>query len=215
MRSFIFSALLFASLSVSAHNEQLSVEVFEVPDTEEPIALNYPGCKQNRIDLSSIGWGDIVNIGEKLWKLIVDNQPVAHFQTPVAHAMPRGLSCWTDLSGWKAPITRSFVARYTNGLGGEVVNFRFRVHYTHGGGNGSIGQYLANVTVLPANLDVSWGYTFNAKVEAGHPVNLGTAKNPMAGLELNVDWTVSTPLQFHRSNFHVFVQGDGVLQTAN
>jgi hypothetical protein len=167
------------------------------------------------MDEGAIGWGDIVAIGQKVWQIVEANKPVVTTETPVAYALPRGLSCWADLQNWQPPRTQSYEVSYKNGFGMEVVKFRFRLHYTYGGGRAEgIGRYLANVTVMPADLEVLWGYTFNASVEVGQAVNLGTLDNPTAGLELNVKWGVKTVIKESQNSFHFFVQGDGVTQTA-
>jgi hypothetical protein len=150
-----------------------------------------------------------VAIGQKVWEIIEKNKPVVNVETPVAHALPRGLECWADLEHWQAPRTASYEVVYKNGFGLEVVKFRFRLHYTYGGGKAELGQYLANVTVMPGELNVMWGYTFGARVEVGQAVNLGSHANPTAGLELNVRWNVKTVLKESENSFHYFVQGDG------
>ena len=97
----------------------------------------------------------------------------------------------------------------------EDVKFRFRLQYTYGGGHSGIGKYLANVTVMPAEVSVSWGYTFNADVQVLNAVNVGTSLSPVAGLELNLKWQVKTVLKESDNSFNFFVQGDGVSQVAN
>ncbi len=164
--------------------------------------------------LDEISWDQVVNIGKKLWSVVENGKPVVQMETPVAHALPRGLYCWSDLEHWQAPRTQVYEVTYRNGFGVEVVKFRFRLHYTYGGGRADKGQYLANVTVLPAELNVSWGYNFDAKVEVQPAVNLGTKENPIGGLELNVRWTVKTFLKESINSFHFFVQGDGVAKSA-
>lgn len=165
--------------------------------------------------LGEVTWDDIVNIGQKVWDIVSAGKPVLHFETPTANALPRGIQCWNDLEHWKAPKVQTYEVVYKNGFGMEVVRFNFRLQYTYGGGKAEKGQYLANVAVLPSELNVSWGYNFDARVEVQQAVNLGSRENPMAGLELNVRWTVKTVLKTSENSFHFFVQGDGVSQSAN
>lgn len=158
---------------------------------------------------SEIGWDEIVAIGEKVWQIIEANKPVVSIETPVAHALPRGLECWADLEHWQAPRTQSYEVVYKNGFGMEVIKFRFRLHFTYGGGKAELGQYLANVTVIPSEVNVMWGYQLNARVEIAQAVNLGSLNNPMAGLEMNLRWNAKTVLKESENSFHFFVQGDG------
>jgi hypothetical protein len=196
-----------------------SVKIREIQEAavEQPRIANDCSEQKNapKLVTDGVSWDQIVNIGQKIWEIVNANKPVVNINQPVAYALPRGLHCWSDLDSWKAPETKSYEVSYANGFGSEVVKFRFRLQYTYGGGHKGIGRYLTNVTVMPADLSVSWGYTFNAHVEAAQAVNLGTAKDPMAGLEMNVLWKVDTVLKSSQGSFHFFVQGDGLTKAAN
>lgn len=221
-RIFLTAALIFGSAAASANvvfhqvatspNELIQeVVVREVPDVAFVAPLWANDCsKMSRIHiLENITWDQILAAGQKIWKVVEDNRPVVNVEQPVAHALPSGLACWADLENWNAPTTKRYQVEYRNGLGGSPVKFDFRLHFTSGGGKAGKGKYLANVTVMPAHLDVSWGYTFDAKAVVGQAVNRGTNASPVAGLEINVDWTVKTVLKESRSSVHMFVEGDG------
>ncbi len=169
----------------------------------------------SNIFTGEISWEEIITIGQKAWEIVNAGKPVLHIDTPTVNALPKGLQCWNDLEHWQAPRTQTYQVVYKNGFGMEVVKFNFRLQYTYGGGRAQMGQYLANVSVLPAELNVMWGYTFNANVEVQPAVNLGSRENPIAGLELNLRWNVKTVLKESENSFHFFVQGDGVSQSAN
>lgn len=164
--------------------------------------------------VDDVSWDEIVRIGQQVWKIIEDNKPVLEISTPVVHALPRGLNCWSDLENWQAPVTRSYEIVYLNGWDMEVVKFRFRLHYTYGGGKEGRGRYLANVTVMPGELSVVMGYKFNARVEVGQTVNLGSVADPLAGIELNLRWNVQTLVKESENSYHFFVQGDGEAKSA-
>jgi hypothetical protein len=172
------------------------------------------GMKTNSLEDGNIGWSDIIAIGQQVWKIVEANKPVVTTNTPVVHALPRGLNCWAELDQWQAPKTESYQVVYKNGFGMEVVKFRFRLQYTYGGGKHGVGKYLANVTVMPAELNVIWGYTFNADVQVGQTVNLGTHEDPVAGIQMDVKWQVKTVLKESDNSFHFFVQGDGISKSA-
>ncbi len=165
--------------------------------------------------LEGIDWNQIVTIGEQVWKIIEANKPVVNVTTQVVHALPRGLTCWADLEHWHAPVVKSYEVKYKNGFGMEVVKFRFRLQYNYGGGKGQLGQYLANATVVPSELNVMWGYTFNADMAVDQAVNLGTLTSPVAGLGMNLNWTVKTVFKESRNSVGFFVQGDGVTTSNN
>lgn len=216
---FIVSALLVGWLAQATPTKESNwpwdIEKFEIKKVEDTIAAPAFALDECRtlnstpLIIDSISWDQILTIGEQVWKIIEAGKPVVHVKTPLVHALPRGLECWTDLEHWHAPRTQTYEVLYTNGFGMEVVKFRFRLQYTYGGGKGGLGQYLANVSVLPAELNVIWGYTFDTKVEASPAFNLGSKDNPIAGLELNLRWTVSTPVKESVNSTHFFVRGDG------
>jgi len=222
----ILSLTVLAFLSLSAHAAEISgpwdvtsVDIQQVHEQVQPVAIEFDNnCNSNNepMNLTDIGWSEIINIGQRIWTIVEAGKPVVNVHgAPVAFALPRGITCWNELDSWQAPKIQSYDVTYKNGFGMEVVKFRFRLQYTYGGGRTGKGKYLANVTVMPAQIDVMWGYTFDANVEVEQAVNLGTASNPVAGLELNLKWGVKTVLKQSDNSFHFFVQGDGVSQAVN
>lgn len=203
----------FAQVSTPLTAEIAEVDVREVPDFGPNIMVKNE-CQTSSTS-GEINWGEIVNIGRDIWELIQANKPVVHMEVPVAHALPRGLTCWSQLAGWQAPITRSYEVIYKNLLRIEVVKFRFRLHYTYGGSYQGQGRYLTNVTVLPADLSVAWAYSFNADILVNRAINLGSEKDPVAGLELNLRWNVKTALKESINTVHFFVDGNGNVQFGN
>ncbi len=201
------------------HREYYEMEAPEIREIAElspvPFTPFDESCEMNLLlSPAAISWDEIVNIGSQVWKIIVDNQPVLHSTAPVAHALPRGLGCWTDLEQWSAPVTKTYEVVYKNKFGIEVVKFRFRLQYTAGGRNNGRGRYLSNVTVLNGQTDVIWGYTFNSRVEVAKAVNLGSRRDPVAGLELNLHWNVKTVVKESDNSVHFFVDGNGGLRMA-
>lgn len=222
--SVVTLAIVSAGHSAMASDwDTLTVDVREVDDAtpmkiqvESDCSQMAPmGLADSGLDLSEIDLSQIIAVGEKVWKVIEANKPVVNVKTDTVSALPKGIRCWNELEKWQAPKTKSYEVVYKNYFGWEVVHFRFRLQYTYGGGKEGVGKYLANVTVLPAELNVLWGYTFNAEVEVMPAVNLGSKADPMAGLEINVKWAVNTVVKDSRNSFHLFVQGDGVTQADN
>lgn len=190
-----------------------SVEVHELADSTPAKTLIESKCSSAEFEIMDGGLDDIVAIGEKLWKIVEGGRPVVTVQVPQAHALPRGVYCWTDLDHWQEPAAKTYEVIYKNYFGMQVVKFKFRLQYTFGGGKDGVGHYLANVTVIPADLSVMWGYNFDAQVEVAQAVNLGSRENPLAGLELNLLWQVKTVVNENHQAVRFFVQGDGVVQT--
>jgi hypothetical protein len=220
----ILSLSLLSSISAFADTSQAevsmpwaiaSVELHELPEPSSPKILIDNNCTPSKPSaMLDVSPGDIITIGEKLWSIIESGKPVVTVNVPEAFALPRGITCWSDLDHWQPPRTKSYEVVYKNYFGMEVVHFNFRLQYTFGGGKNGVGQYLANVTVMPAQLNVTWGYTFDAQLQVEEAVNLGSKENPLAGLEMNLLWDVKTVMMENNNTFHFFVQGDGTVQAS-
>jgi hypothetical protein len=155
----------------------------------------------------------IINLGKQAWAFIKKNKPVVNLQTDQASALPSGIDNWAGLQGWQDP--KSYVIRmtYKNGFGMKVVDFAFRVILVYGGNYEGKGQYIARSTIAPAQLDVLWGYTFNANVKVPTTLNAGTTANPMALMELEIGYSIDTVLKHIQKRFNFFVKGNGELKT--
>ena len=160
-------------------------------------------------DLTGISLDQVINIGAKVWKLVEANKPEVNAKYVSASAMPAGLTCWNELETWSAPEAKSYQVSMKNLLGIEVVNFTFRVIYSHHGSKDGVGQYLTGVKVLPNNLSVLWGYKFDANVSIANVYNAGTKTQPVGAMEVLVDWTVTTPLKYQQQTYSYYVNGAG------
>lgn len=153
----------------------------------------------------------IINIGKAIWKIVEDGKPVVTKTINTASALPRGISCWTDLSGWSRPIYKTYLVQYENAYGVKVVDFRYRLIYMAGGSVDGVGKYITNATFVISKLNVAWGFTFNATVEVPAVFNLGTKANPLAGIQMNMHWTVDTTVRHEEATQSYFISGDGTL----
>lgn len=222
-RAFIGIAVLIGSAAASAADSEWDIKSVSLRQISDELVLEPMAVENDCSHLSTksldealgVDLSQIISVGERVWAIVQANHPVVTVNTPVAHALPRGVECWADLERWQAPRARLYEVTYQNGFGTNVVHFRFRLQYTYGGGKDGRGRYLANVAVIPADLDVLWGYTFDANVEVGQAVNLGTHDDPVAGLGLNVKWNVKTVLKDSSSSMNFFVQGDGIAKSLN
>lgn len=154
----------------------------------------------------------IINIGKKIWAVVEAGRPRVNLKTDVAHALPKGLFCWTDLNGWQMPKSKTYAVKYTNGFGASVVDFSFRVVYTHGGSYKGAGSFITNAAVMPVKVNVAWGYTFNANAEVPIVFNRGTAEDPLAGMQLNINWNVQTAVKYSEQTEMFAIGGDGAFQ---
>lgn len=163
-----------------------------------------PGKGGDGIDIETI-----INLGKELWQFIVDNKPVVNIRTDRATALPKGVTHASELEGWIGPTLKTYEMTFENAYGLEVIDFKFRVNYTYNGSYNGQGQYLANVTIIPALVDVAWGYTFNARVAIPSVLNVGSKAAPVAGVEIQIRYSVDTVMKHYEETYDFFVRGDG------
>lgn len=154
----------------------------------------------------------IINIGKKIWSLIEAGRPVFNVKTDVAHALPAGIQCWSDLENWKAPQSKAWRVSYENKLGDKVVEFVYRVSYIAGGQYKGVGQYITQATISPAEMYVAWRYKFNVEGSVPAVFNIGTRENPVAGMQMNIKWAVDTSMNHHEVDQQFYINGLGELQ---
>lgn len=189
------------------------LEIKEVPDSGEIPEELYVPPNTSPWDVNSlVDIAEIVNIGKQIWKVITDNKPVVDVKTDVAHALPKGVEGWQEMGNWQMPKARSFQMTYKNLMGMKVVDFVFRIIYTYGGNYQGKGQYLTQITVIPASVDVAWGFKFSSETKIPEVVNQGTPENPLAGAHIEVAWKVETPLKHAQETLRFFVRGDGEME---
>jgi hypothetical protein len=196
-----------------------TVTVHEIPD-ESPLAGSiktyeyaqdfppqFSQAKQLEVEIDTI-----INIGKKVWAIIEAGKPVVNVQLNSASAMPAGIKGWQQLAGWKTPRSSTYRVNYTNLYTMNVVDFSYRVMFTYGGSYNGQGRYVTGATIVPAALDVAWGYSFKANVEIPTVVNMGTVQNPVGGIQMNVNWEVGTVIKNSQTRASYFVDGLGQLK---
>ncbi|MCB0369347.1 MAG: hypothetical protein KDD45_07805 [Bdellovibrionales bacterium] len=166
----------------------------------------------NYYDPSGIDLGMIVNIGNIIWSIIDMGRPNAQVQTYRAHALPKGIACWTDLENWQIPVSKVYTIEYKNKLGVVVALYSYRISYVYGGNINGIGKYLANVSVTPVDMRLSWGFNFSSQVQIPATFNMGSRANPVAGMQVFVYWGIGNALKADQRSALYFVAGDGRIQ---
>ncbi|MEY4616104.1 MAG: hypothetical protein RJB66_1064 [Pseudomonadota bacterium] len=221
--------VMFASCLVSAANQSdlyyrigrvTAIPVSSsIESTGQPVMDN---CKPEDFsskkglgeDIDEVGViiDKIVNVGKKVWGIIEMGRPVYNIKTDVAHALPAGIQCWATLEKWNAPRSQSWKVTYENQLGGKVVEFIYRVSYISGGQFKGLGRYITQATVDVAGLSVAWGYKVNIEGSVPTVFNMGTRENPVAGMQMNMKWTVDTVINHHEKNQQFYINGLGEMQ---
>ncbi|HAR42409.1 MAG TPA: hypothetical protein DCS07_07220 [Bdellovibrionales bacterium] len=218
--AFAFSFSAFAAETVNRTPVDIQDEAYftigavtieEVTDGSEPVVVG-PQYSDQSIIAGSITIDEIVNYGKQIWQVILNNKPVVNLTLDNANGLPQGVRYWTGLSNWQTPFSKTYRVNYQNLYGMSVVDFSFRVIFTYGGKLDGKGLYIANAAIAPANLDVAWGYTFNAKAAASTILNTGTTRAPVAGIQMDVHWSIDTIVKHTEGAENFFMRGDGFFQ---
>lgn len=155
-------------------------------------ALDPVNARLNQIDMAV---DKIINIGTKIWNVIEAGRPVSNYQRAQANALPEGARSWQQLENWQRPTSKVFGVTYKNLYGMEVVKFVYRVILLYGGSANGTGRYIGYASVEPVEINVAFMYSFNAAASVPSVYNMGTRAAPVAGMLLNMNWTVETVLK--------------------
>jgi hypothetical protein len=192
--------------------DELSVQITKVGPTVTPTEVTPPDAGGGADP--TVILDQIINIGQKIWKIVVDNKPVVDIKTTYATALPEGVKGWAAMGGWQRPKGTIYQLTAKNAYGIQVINLRYQVLRTAGGSYKGTGKYLTAVTVEPLLVEVAWGYHFS--MEAAVPdtsiVNVGTTENPVAAMMAQLGWHISTPIKDSQGKGIYYLQGDGAYQ---
>lgn len=192
--------------------DESSIHIEKLGPTVNPTEVPSPGGGGGADP--TVVLDQIINIGQKIWKIIVDNKPVVDVRTQYATALPEGATRWDSMAGWQAPRGTIYALTAKNAYGINVINVRYQVLRTYGGNYKGKGKYLTAVTVEPLLVEVAWGYhyTMEAAVPDTSIVNVGTTENPVAAMMTQLAWRIQTPIKDSQGKGIYFLQGDGAFK---
>ena len=150
----------------------------------------------------------IINIGKKVWAVVVAGKPVMNVKFDFATAMPKGITAASELHGFSDLQFKSFEYAGTNTYGFEVFKVQYTVVYQYAGAFGGKGAYIASASIVPQNVSVLWGYSLGMNVDNVAVSNLGTSESPVAGMNLMANIKVSTVLKAVEINELFAIRGD-------
>lgn len=156
-----------------------------------------------------------ITLGEKVWNLVVANKPVSNVSTQRIAVLPISQPNWQEMENWKGPAVKSFVIEAINGFGSAVISQTYTVAMNYGGQLDGKGAFLANATVIPTNIDVSWGFSLDSSIEVGEAINTSTKDNPTPGIDLQVKWVMDSVVSHSEGRDSFFVKGDGEITHIN
>src|SRR6185312_9852739 len=164
-----------------------------------------------RFGADVIGIDDVILIGGGLWRLAKGSVAT---KTPVAaSALPKGAD-WTNTTGWSGLVGEKFRLTAKNRAGLTFVDTTFTVARRYGGSYQGKGKYLTDVKIVDLK---PWTWpTVNLSMDCvvDAPVNVGTAKEPVAQIRLNVKASAGSTMSDFQKDWTVTidVSGDGRLE---
>lgn len=196
--------------SVKLRSRTLGLTPGEWKETVLPSVL--PGISKPTtlgLNPADLTLDQIMSVGKEAWTVVDAGRPVANIKTDVFHALPQGAQDWTQFSKWSAPESKEFEIAYENPFGVEVVRFSWRVQYTAGGSLEGIGRYLANISIIPAEVYVAWGFTLDADAGMNSITNAGTSTDPMAATEVFLHLKATSVVSHWEQTTSYYIRGDG------
>lgn len=151
----------------------------------------------------------IINIGTKIWNVLEKGKPVANYKQQKATAVPQNITAWQQLEGWNNPKSKFYEISYKNLYGVTVAKLVYKIIYLSGGSYKGQGKYIGYVSVEPQEFTTAYLYTFNVQAQVESVYNKGTSENPLAGMIININWTVSTILKKETQSYSYHIDGLG------
>ena len=208
----------FKTSAVSLTSEEKVTDL--TADDSFPVPLRMPETK-------AVGAGAIVNGGVQAWNVINSGKPDANLSSSYASAIPGFSFNWANFSGWKK---KEVVYTYTvtNLMQVDVIKIKYAVSFYYNGQNlvamrepsdplssmaqrrdAIKGHYITNFTVRPLTMNIKWGWKFSLNVRMSDPMNVGTADAPVAHLQSDLNYIVSTPFSTNGGMWTYDVTGLG------
>lgn len=226
LRNIILISSLFASLNTFAQtydSSEFKIQSTTIEEVDTPIETLFDK------DLGTIisGTGQVIvvidkliAIGERVWKIVEAGKPVLNIDgiTPSVSILPRGLAdsgSLYNMFGWREPIIKTYRVAYKNYYGVNVIDFTFSVIMQYGGTDGKGGIYISGLSIVPDQVSVSWGWSFNAQTRLINISNRGTATNPIAAAMMELGYTVGSPLSSLAKKIRFFVDANGKISLLN
>ena len=186
-----------------------------------PLSPELSGTTSSTVDLlenivniigGENGIGAWISIIPKIWKVIEDNKPVVNVSTKRVTVLPEESGGdWKKVTNWRGPVYKTFKVDIKNIYGGTLVSQKYTVSAFYGGKYKEAGSYLANVTVLPdASSSLFWN--LDSHVEVGDIMNMGSEKDPVVGVDLQIVWKAKSVLQHYEGRESFVIRGDGSIE---
>ena len=196
-------------------NQLLSIEEVLVPEDEmESIAPSEKSLSINEMFQQGINPMAIADIISKLWDIIKEGKPVVNVNYQIAKALPIiSDGNWQKLVGWKSERVATYGFTATNLWGVKTIDMSYQVRMRYGGSMDCKGQYIAHAYAKPTKVSVSWGYNLDVSVSIPSIVNLGSEDDPLAAINMDVTYKISTMMKDYTESKSFEFHGDGELKS--
>ncbi len=155
---------------------------------------------------------DLVALGEDVYRLVIKGKPTNTTVYSPISVIPRVNGAAVDMldtEGWSAPVKRTYQIDYENLYGITVVSYRYSIIYSYNGSYDGKGSYLTSVQIVPENVRTLFGFDFTATMKLGGIQNQGTKTNPIAGVTVLMEYTVSSIMNANNQVDSYFITGRG------
>ena len=186
-------------------HREIASQPLTAPELQNLENISREQCQAEHKDRFDIQ--ELITIGKEIWQIIKDGAPVINFASNSASAIPAGANCPFYMSNWNPPQAKTYELRYKNKFNIDMVQFTYKLIYTCEGKFGGKGHYLANVSIHPQDLEVKWGQSFDANVRIANAINVGSIEDPIAGLEIALEWQLKNPITANHAKRSYFVDG--------
>jgi len=148
-------------------------------------------------------------LGKQMWQFVVNNEPQSTIEEHYAHVVPSDVKSWTELELWSRPESMTLQVNYRNFFH-RVAEIKYRISFSHSGSYEGKGAYLANIHIIPEDVAVKGlGHTVDASAKMLQAVNVGTKDSPIAGVQIQISWTVDNIMRKNKGSMLIYLEGSG------
>jgi hypothetical protein len=160
----------------------------------------------------------LIAVGKKIYEVVDAGRPVVNAKFNNISVLPKGesgefVNAFYDMEGWSAPAHKKYKISFKNIYGIEVVSFVYGVSMQYGGKYNGAGSYILGANIYPDQLDVFWGFNFDASVETVSISNTSSLSDPVATVQLRLDGKVASPIVESKFSHVFYLTGDGKIKS--
>ncbi len=160
----------------------------------------------------------IMALGKKVWAIIEGGRPIVQlnlgnhvsvlpYQKGETDLGVLDLDNWSSFKGMKYTVTCE------NLLGLEVIRFTYIASFQHNGEYLGKGKYLSNIQIVATDVEVAWGYDFNAETIVRSLSQSGSKDDPVAEIVLSVSYKTKNVLKETRGEHFLHITGLGEVES--